>query len=54
MKRLLLLTALALCLGGTVAQAQWTGTSIGQNTFWHNNTGQSVTCTRIGNNTFCN
>ena len=56
MTRLLAATAIALCLVGFsgYAHAQWTGTSIGNNTFWHNNSGGSVTCTRIGNNTFCN
>jgi hypothetical protein len=46
--------AVALGLAGQ-AQAQWIGGQIGNFTFWSNgSTGQTVTCTRVGNYTFCN
>lgn len=54
MKRIIL--AVAILASTTIAaRAQWTGSRIGQYTYWNNNvTGQSVTCSRIGNYTYCN
>ena len=49
---------LALIAGGisvvSTANAGWTGSRLGNMTYWNNlSTGQTVTCSQIGNITYC-
>ena len=54
MKRIIL--AIAILAATTIAaHAQWTGSRVGNNTYWNNSrTGQSTTCSRVGNTVYCN